>query len=130
MLLYLGGILLQLIIGASSEGVSTDKTRLPAFLLVVVGQLCAGGRLAGALETNHHDHVRPAFHWQVGLDAGVDQLDQLLEDGLLDELPLVVALSHLLKVNAGANILTKGFNWEITLNSFVCSFKKSIWSYS
>ena len=106
----LGGILLQLIIGASSEGVGTDQTGFPAFLLIVVGQLCAGGRLAGALETNHHDHVRPAFHWEVGLDPGVHQLHQLLEDSLLYELPLVVALSHLLEVNAGPNILTKGFH--------------------
>ena len=110
MLLYLGGILLQLIIGASSEGVGTDKAGFPAFLLIVVGQLGAGGGLAGALETNHHDHVRPAFHWQVGLDPGVHQLHQLLEDRLLDEFPLVVTLRHLLEVNAGPDILTKGFH--------------------
>ena len=99
-----------MIIGASSEGISTDQTGFPAFLLIVVGQLGAGGRLAGALQTNHHDHIGPAFDWTVGLDTRVHQLNQLLEDGLLYELPLVVALSHLLEVNAGPNILTKGFH--------------------
>ena len=110
MQLNLGGILLQLVIGAGSEGVGTDQTGFPAFLLIVVGQLGAGGRLAGALEPNHHDHIGPAFDWEVGLDPRVHQLDQLLEDGLLYELPLVVTLGHLLEVNAGPNILTKGFH--------------------
>ena len=105
----LGGILLQLIIGASSEGVGTDQTGFPAFLLIVVGQLGAGGRLAGALQTNHHDHIGPAFHGDVGFDSGVHQLNQLLEDGLLYELPLVVALSHLLEVNTRPDILSEGF---------------------
>ena len=110
MLLNLGGILLQLIIGASSEGVGTHQAGFPAFLLIVVGQLGAGGRLAGALQSNHHDHIGPPFHWEVGLDPRVDQLHQLLEDSLLYELPLVVALGHLLEVNAGPDILTKGFH--------------------
>ena len=34
----------------------------------------------------------------------VDQLDELLEDRLLNDLPLVVSLSHLLEVNTGLDI--------------------------
>jgi hypothetical protein len=37
----------------SPEGVRTDETRLPVLLLVVVGQLRAGGRLTRALHTVH-----------------------------------------------------------------------------
>ena len=107
---YLGGILLQLVISTSSEGISADKTRFPAFLLVVIGKLSAGGCLPRALQPNHHDHVRSAFHWHVGLHPWVHQLNQLGKHCLLYELPLVVTLGHLLEVNARPNILSEGFH--------------------
>ena len=107
--MYLGGVLLQLIVSPSSEGVCTDQTRFPAFLLIVVSQLGAGGGLPGPLQAHHHDHIGPPLDWDVGLDPRVYQFDQLPEDRLLYELPLVVALSHLLEVNTRPDILSEGF---------------------
>ncbi len=40
----------------SPESVRTDKTCLPVLLLVVVGQLRAGGRLTRALHTVDHKY--------------------------------------------------------------------------
>ena len=81
----------------------------------MVGELGAGRGLARALQSHHHDNVGSALHWHVGLDTRVHQLDELGEDRLLYELPLVVALRHLLEVNTGADILTQGFHWTIQM---------------
>ena len=40
----------------------------------------------------------------------IDKLDELLENRLLDDLPLVVALSHLLEVNTGLDIFPKSLD--------------------
>ena len=40
----------------------------------------------------------------------IDQLDELLENRLLDYLSLVVALSHLLEVNAGLDIFPESLD--------------------
>ena len=108
--MYLGGILLQLIVSPRSEGVGTNQTRFPAFLLIVVSQLCAGCGLPRPLQSDHHDHVGSPLHWDVGLDPRVHQFDELPEDRLLYELPLVVALCHLLEVNTRSDILSEGFH--------------------
>ena len=70
----LGGVLLQLVVGSGSEGVGAHQARSPALLHVVVGHLCAGGRLSGTLQTDEHDDVGFALDGREGLDAGVHQL--------------------------------------------------------
>lgn len=67
-------ILLDLIVSAGPEGVRAHQTRLPVLLQVVIGQLRAGRRLAGALQADEHDDVRFPLDRLVGFDAGIDEL--------------------------------------------------------
>merc|ERR1719336_1623939 len=101
----LGGVLLQLIVSPGPEGVGTDQAGLPVLLLVVVGQLGAGGGLTGTLKTDKHDDVRFAFLGLVGLDPGVDKCDKFLKYCLLDDDSLVQALSDFIKVNRFLDIV-------------------------
>ena len=63
----LGGVLFELVIGAGPECVRTHQTRLPALLLIVIGQLGAGGGLPRALETHHHYDIGLTLHGNMGL---------------------------------------------------------------
>ncbi|KAI6747696.1 hypothetical protein HG531_008238 [Fusarium graminearum] len=87
--LGLGSVLLQLIKSTGSEGVGTDQTSLEASRLVVSRELCTGRCLSGTLETDKHDDIALALLWSERFGVGIDEFDEFIEDGFLDQALLV-----------------------------------------
>ncbi|GIX62967.1 telomere elongation protein [Babesia caballi] len=80
--LHLGGVLLQLVEGACAKGVGADERGAPPLALVVVGELGAGGCLAGTLEADEHDDVGLALLGCEGLAVAGEHGDELLDHRL------------------------------------------------
>ena len=70
----LGGVLLQLVVGAGSERVGTHQTRAPALLHVVVRHLGAGCGLSRTLQADEHDDIWLSLGRCEWFDARVHQL--------------------------------------------------------
>lgn len=105
--LGLGSVLLKLIEGTGSEGIGADQTGAEAPGLVVAGQLGTGRRFSGTLQTDEHDDIGLALLGLEGLGMGVDELDELIEDGLLDQSLLVDGGRQLFEVDGTADRLAQ-----------------------
>ncbi len=78
---------LQLFHGRGAKGVTGGQHDLVALLLKAVGELADGGRLAGAVDTNHQDHVGPGARrngeWlAAGREDGLHVLSQGIHQGI------------------------------------------------
>lgn len=97
--LGLGGILLQLVEGTCTESIGTHQTCLESSSLVPSGQLGTCCRLTSTLQTNKHDDIGLALARLEGFGMRVDELDEFIENGLLDEAFLVDARREVLEVD-------------------------------
>ncbi len=97
--LGLGRILLQLVKGAGTEGVGAHQAGPEAARLVVPGELGARCGLSRALQTDEHDDVGFPLLGLEGLGVGVDEADEFVEDGFLDQALLVHGGRELLEVD-------------------------------
>ncbi|GMT20255.1 hypothetical protein PFISCL1PPCAC_11552, partial [Pristionchus fissidentatus] len=68
-------------------------------------RLGASRRLSRSLQTDEHDHIGFALLRREWSNARIEQLQQLLEHGLLDESSLVDAARHLVKANNSLHIV-------------------------
>ena len=74
-------ILLDLIIGTSTEGICANQGRFPTFFLVIICQFCTRRGLSRTLQTDKHDYVGFSSLRLVGFDTRIDQLNQFLRKG-------------------------------------------------
>merc|ERR1712004_763505 len=74
-------VLFDLIKSTSSEGIGTNQASLPAFPLVVVGELCTCGSFTRSLQADKHDDVVSALGWLPCFSTRINQLHQLLVHG-------------------------------------------------
>ena len=93
----LRGILFELVVGTGPKSVGADHAALKAFPLIVIRKLRNCGRLAGALESDEHDHVRLALLDLVGLHSRIDNIDQLIYYCSLYEFPSICPSNFLLQ---------------------------------
>jgi hypothetical protein len=98
---------LQLLEGTRSERIRTHHTRFEPRTGVVQRVLGDGGRLAGTLQTNEHDHARLALLRHVRLLARIHHVHQLLVHCSLDKLLTVHARWQLRDVALGLNVLAE-----------------------
>ncbi|GMT25634.1 hypothetical protein PFISCL1PPCAC_16931, partial [Pristionchus fissidentatus] len=68
-------------------------------------RLGASGRLSRSLQADEHDHVGLALLRRERFDSRVKQLEQLLQNGLLDESPLVHSADHVVEVHLFLDIV-------------------------
>nr|CAB3482419.1 unnamed protein product [Digitaria exilis] len=96
---------------ASTERVGADEGGCEAFAAVVGGILCAGGRLAGALEADEHDDVgfiTFAFGWGEGRFPWVEHVAELGEDGFVHGAAAVDAGGQRGGVGGGLDVVDGG----------------------
>eukprot|EP00968_Pinguiococcus_pyrenoidosus_P007055 scaffold464_cov244-Pinguiococcus_pyrenoidosus.AAC.2 len=103
----LGGVLLELVKSAGSEGIRAHHRGSPALALVVVRHLGHRGGLAAALEAHEHDDVRAALAHLVRLRPGVEHVGELFEHGALDDFPPVHARGAVVQVHLDLDLLAE-----------------------
>mmetsp|Transcript_25435 Transcript_25435/g.55721 ORF Transcript_25435/g.55721 Transcript_25435/m.55721 type:complete len:238 (-) Transcript_25435:243-956(-) len=80
------GILFELIKGSGPKGIGANHGRLPTPTLIVIRELGNRRGFTGSLQSHKQNDVGfPAFHG-VGFSGGLQKLDQLVHDRLLDHL--------------------------------------------
>ena len=92
-------VLLELVEGTGAEGVGAHEAGLEAARRVPPRELGARGGFAGTLQADEHDDVGLALARLEGLGVRVDELDELVVDGFLDEALLVDARGEVLEVD-------------------------------
>ena len=98
---------LQLLDGGGTVDVAGHEQRALALLLHQRGELGAVGGLAGALQTDEHDHARRLAGYVELLVVAAHQRAELLVDYLDDHLRGREALEHLRALRALADALYK-----------------------
>jgi hypothetical protein len=106
---------LELVGSGGAMHVARGEQRAVALSLQQIGELCRGGRLAGALQAHEHDHVRGAVLREDELRLGrAQELRQLVEHDAHDVLRGRERVEHL-----GGHALLLAFRHELLHDAVV-----------
>lgn len=99
----LGGILLQLIKGSSTECICTHNSHLPALSQVVEGVFCTGCCLSTSLERHKRHYIALASGEFEGFHSWIHQFAQFIKDRSLNKSAFVHSIGQLMKINSLPN---------------------------